>query len=105
MYTKQKDKMKTDYDNARSFELALRIINNKNSIRIIEVFRNNGNTPTCVKDIQHQVRLIQTRTSQHLAQLKRIGIVFGEKEGKEVYYMLNTKELDRIFSIANQYSQ
>ncbi|WJG10425.1 metalloregulator ArsR/SmtB family transcription factor [Aliiglaciecola sp. LCG003] len=43
----------------------------------------------CVCDLMQALELDQPRTSRHLAQLRRCGILLDERRGKWVYYKLH----------------
>lgn len=56
-------------------------------------------------DIVDQLPLAQATVSQHLKELKRVGLIQGEIEGPKVCYCVNNqtlqkakKELDKLFS-------
>jgi DNA-binding transcriptional ArsR family regulator len=56
-------------------------------------------------DIVEQLPLAQATVSQHLKELKRVGLIKGEIEGPKVCYCVNNetlqkakKELDKLFS-------
>ncbi len=57
-------------------------------------------------DIVQQLPLAQATVSQHLKELKRVGLIQGDIEGPKVCYCVNDqtlqkakKELDKLFSI------
>lgn len=57
-------------------------------------------------DIVEQLPLAQATVSQHLKELKRVGLIQGDIEGPKVCYCVNNptlqkakKELDKLFSI------
>jgi DNA-binding transcriptional ArsR family regulator len=57
-------------------------------------------------DIVEQLPLAQATVSQHLKELKRVGLVQGDIDGPKVCYCVNNqtlqkakKELDKLFSI------
>ena len=57
-------------------------------------------------DIVEQLPLAQATVSQHLKELKRVGLIQGEIEGPKVCYCVNNqtlqkakRELDKLFSI------
>lgn len=57
-------------------------------------------------DIVEQLPLAQATVSQHLKELKRVGLIQGDIEGPKVCYCVNDqtlqkakKELDKLFSI------
>ena len=49
-----------------------------------------------VTDIYKHLKLEQSVASQHLAILRRAGIVRTERDGKFVFYILNHKRIDQI---------
>jgi DNA-binding transcriptional ArsR family regulator len=56
-------------------------------------------------DIVEQLPLAQATVSQHLKELKRVGLIQGEIEGPKVCYCVNNqtlqkakKEIDKLFS-------
>ncbi|MEJ2103652.1 MAG: metalloregulator ArsR/SmtB family transcription factor, partial [Ignavibacteriaceae bacterium] len=56
-------------------------------------------------DIVEQLPLAQATVSQHLKELKRVGLIQGEIEGPKVCYCVNNqtlqkvkKEFDKLFS-------
>ena len=57
-------------------------------------------------DIVEQLPLAQATVSQHLKELKRVGLIQGEIEGPKVCYCVNNetlqkakKEIDKLFSL------
>lgn len=53
------------------------------------------NSPACVNDIYTNLRLEQSVTSQHLRVLRMAGLVETKREGKFVYYHLNSEHLQK----------
>jgi DNA-binding transcriptional ArsR family regulator len=49
-----------------------------------------------------QLRLEQSVASQHLAILRRAGVVTTTREGKFIYYSVNHKRLAEIYSYVEQ---
>jgi len=49
-----------------------------------------------VTDIYIKLRLEQSVASQHLAILRRAGVVITERQGKFIYYSLNNERLEQI---------
>lgn len=83
-----------DYAELRKAVLVLRAVNHKLRQRIIDLLES-GETMT-VTDIYIKLRLEQSVASQHLAILRRAGVVLTERQGKFIYYSLNTNRLDQI---------
>jgi DNA-binding transcriptional ArsR family regulator len=51
-----------------------------------------------VTELYVQLRLEQSVASQHLAILRRAGIVNAERDGKFIYYRINEERVRRINS-------
>lgn len=85
-----------DYDVLRKAVLVLRSVNHKLRQSVIKLLEENENMT--VTQLYVKLRLEQSVASQHLAILRRAGIVKTKREGKFIYYSLNK---DRIEEIAN----
>jgi len=83
-----------DYTELRKAVLVLRAVNHKLRQRIIDLLET-GETMT-VTDIYIKLRLEQSVASQHLAILRRAGVVITERQGKFIYYSLNNERLEQI---------
>ena len=83
-----------DYTELRKAVLVLRAVNHKLRQRIIDLLAA-GETMT-VTDIYIKLRLEQSVASQHLAILRRAGVVITERQGKFIYYSLNNERLEQI---------
>ncbi len=64
----------------------LRLLAHPDRLRVIELLESCGSAP--VFKIVESLRLPQAATSQHLNQMKRIGLIRGERRGKEVWYSI-----------------
>ena len=71
--------------------LAFRAINHKLRQEIISTIMNNGKAS--VTEIFIELRVEQSVASQHLAILRRAGIVETERDGKFMYYKINESKL------------
>ncbi len=83
-----------DYADLRKAVLVLRAVNHKLRQRVIDLLENNQ-TMT-VTDIYIKLRLEQSVASQHLAILRRAGVVLTERQGKFIYYSLDKDRLNQI---------
>jgi len=83
-----------DYADLRKAVLVLRAVNHKLRQRIIDLLED-GETMT-VTDIYIKLRLEQSVASQHLAILRRAGVVATERQGKFIYYSLDKERLSQI---------
>jgi len=86
-----------DYTELRKAVLVLRAVNHKLRQRIIDLL-DSGETMT-VTDIYIKLRLEQSVASQHLAILRRAGVVITERQGKFIYYSLNNERLEQIATL------
>lgn len=86
-----------DYADLRKAVLVLRAVNHKLRQRIIDLLEENE-TMT-VTDIYIKLRLEQSVASQHLAILRRAGVVNTERQGKFIYYSLNSERLAQISTL------
>lgn len=55
--------------------------------------------PSCPSEIQACLHLPQSTVSQHLARLRRMGIVEGTRQGLEVHYRLVDPEVEAILQV------
>ncbi len=86
--------IKLDYAELRKAVLVLRAVNHKLRQRIIDLLEE-GDSMT-VTDIYIKLRLEQSVASQHLAILRRAGVVNTERQGKFINYSLNRDRLAQI---------
>jgi len=74
----------------------LKLLAHPQRLRIIEMLESVDNAP--VHDIVNHLGLSQAATSQHLNQMRRVGLVEAERRGKEVWYGISDR---RSISILN----
>lgn len=86
--------VKLDYNELRKAVLVLRAVNHKLRQEIIDLLETNGQMT--VTDLYVKLRLEQSVASQHLAILRRAGVVITEREGKFIYYGLDKNRLAQI---------
>jgi DNA-binding transcriptional ArsR family regulator len=89
-----------DYADLRKAVLVLRAVNHKLRQRIIDLLEEND-TMT-VTDIYIKLRLEQSVASQHLAILRRAGVVLTERQGKFIYYSLDKDRLAQISRLVEE---
>ncbi len=89
-----------DYADLRKAVLVLRAVNHKLRQRIIDLLEDND-TMT-VTDIYIKLRLEQSVASQHLAILRRAGVVLTERQGKFIYYSLDKNRLNQISNLVEE---
>jgi len=83
-----------DYLTIKKASLVFRAINHKLRQEMIRLIDKRGQAT--VTEIFVDLRLEQSVASQHLAILRRAGIVLTEREGKYMYYKLNLDRLEMI---------
>jgi ArsR family transcriptional regulator, virulence genes transcriptional regulator len=83
-----------DKGTIRKAVLVLRAVNHKLRQQIIDLLEENEKMT--VTSLYIKLRLEQSVTSQHLAILRRAGAVTTEREGKFIFYRVNTERLEEI---------
>lgn len=91
---KGKEEIQLDYAELRKAVLVLRAINHKLRQRIVDLLEENEKMT--VTDIYIKLRLEQSVASQHLAILRRAGVVATERQGKFIFYGLDKDRLSQI---------
>lgn len=86
--------IKVDLLNIKKAAVILRAINHKLRQQILRLL--DENTRLTVTDVYIRLRLEQSVASQHLAILRRAGFVKTERDGKFIYYMVNTDRLTAV---------
>ncbi len=89
--------IKLIYPELRRIVLTLRAIGHDLRKKIIELL--NENESMNVTDIYVKLRIEQSVASQHLAILRRSGIVLTSRKGKFIYYTLNNKRLEEVSNL------
>lgn len=95
--SKGQQNVELDYAELRKAVLVLRAVNHKLRQRIIDLLEENGQMT--VTDIYVKLRLEQSVASQHLAILRRAGVVVTNRQGKFIYYSLDKERLAQISSL------
>ncbi len=88
-----------DYAELRKAVLVLRAVNHKLRQRIIDLLEEKD--ILTVTDIYISLRLEQSVASQHLAILRRAGVVKTDRQGKFIYYSINRDRLLQISQLVD----
>jgi ArsR family transcriptional regulator, virulence genes transcriptional regulator len=88
------DQVKIDFLQVKKAAITLRAINHKLRQQIMRLLQENQRMT--VTEIYVQLRLEQSVASQHLAILRRAGIVQTFREGKFISYSINEERLIHI---------
>ena len=97
---KGKRDIQLDYAELRKAVLVLRAVNHKLRQSIIDLLEENEKMT--VTDIYIKLRLEQSVASQHLAILRRAGVVATERQGKFIYYSLDKDRLNQISKLVEE---
>jgi DNA-binding transcriptional ArsR family regulator len=95
--------VKIDFINLKKAAMILRALNHKLRQQIIRLL--DENKKLTVTEIYIQLRLEQSVASQHLAILRRAGVVKTEREGKFIYYTVGFERLREIIKCADELIQ
>lgn len=96
---KGEEEININYDNLRSAVLVLRAINHELRRQIISLLEDE--VRMTVTDIYIKLRIEQSVASQHLAILRKAGIVSPFREGKFIYYSLEKERLSQIAQLVS----
>ena len=92
--------VKVDFLNLKKGSLILRALNHKLRQQIIRLL--DESKKLTVTEIYVLLRLEQSVASQHLAILRRAGIVKTEREGKFIYYTISNNRLSHIMQCVEE---
>jgi DNA-binding transcriptional ArsR family regulator len=88
-----------NYHNIKKAALVLRALNHKLRQQILALIESEKRIT--VTEIYVRMRLEQSVASQHLAILRRAGIVITQRDGKFIYYTVNFKRIEEINQFAH----
>ncbi len=92
--------LRIDFLNIKKAALILRALNHKLRQQMIQLL--DEKQKMTVTELYVQLRLEQSVASQHLAILRRAGMVNTTREGKFIYYSVNHKRLAEIYHFVEQ---
>jgi DNA-binding transcriptional ArsR family regulator len=90
--------LKVDLLQLKKAALVLRAINHKLRQQILKLI--NQKERITVTEIYVKLRLEQSVASQHLAILRKAGFVVTERDGKFIYYSVNSQRLQDVNRLA-----
>ncbi len=91
--------IKIDYYNVKKAALILRALNHKLRQQLIKLIEEEKKIT--VTEIYVRLRLEQSVASQHLAILRKAGVVSTLRDGKFIYYIINHKRIDEVSDFVN----
>ena len=83
-----------DYHNIKKAAMVLRALNHKLRQQVIKTIHENKRVT--VTQLYVKLRLEQSVASQHLAILRKAGIVSTERDGKFIYYTISFPRIESI---------
>ncbi len=86
--------IKLDFLHLKKAALVLRAMNHKLRQQMIKLL--DENEKMTVTEIYVKLRLEQSVASQHLAILRRAGIVITQRDGKFIFYSINYKRVGEV---------
>ena len=86
--------LRIDYQILRKSVLVLRAVNHKLRQEMIKIIEAEGKIT--VTELYIKLRLEQSVASQHLALLRRAGVVVTTREGKFIYYSVDKSRIKEI---------
>ena len=92
-----------DYSEVRKAALVLRAVNHKLRRQIIEIIEENERL--VVTDIYTKLRIEQSVASSHLKILRRAGVVATERNGKFIYYRVDTERINHISRLVEELTE
>jgi DNA-binding transcriptional ArsR family regulator len=92
--------LQLDLLNLKKAALTLRALNHKLRQQILKMIDEHGKMT--VTELYVNLRLEQSVTSQHLAILRKAGFVKTTRDGKFIYYSVNTARIEDLNRFVNQ---
>ncbi len=91
--------IKIDYYSVKKAALILRALNHKLRQQLIKLIEEEKKIT--VTEIYVRLKLEQSVASQHLAILRKAGIVTTQRDGKFIFYIINHKRIEEISEFVN----
>ncbi|MES2645719.1 MAG: metalloregulator ArsR/SmtB family transcription factor [Bacteroidota bacterium] len=98
LYPGSRKEIQVELLTLKKADLIIRALNHKLRLQIIRLLHDKDELT--VTEIYVKLRLEQSVASQHLAILRRAGIVKTRRDGKFIYYSISPSRIDEIFKIS-----
>ncbi len=98
--TESSEPLKIDLLNVKKAAMVLRAVNHKLRQQILKQIDEQGKIT--VTELYVKLRLEQSVASQHLAILRKAGFVNTYRDGKFIYYSVNTQRLEELNRIVGE---
>lgn len=92
--------IKIDYYSVKKAALILRALNHKLRQQLLKLIEEEKKIT--VTEIYVRLRLEQSVASQHLAILRKAGVVSTQRDGKFIFYVINHKRIDEVSDFVNE---
>ena len=99
----ESDPIKVDFIGLKKSAMILRALNHKLRQQMVKLI--DEEKKLTVTEIYVKLRLEQSVASQHLAILRRAGIVKTNREGKYIYYFINPPRIRQIVQCEDTLTQ
>ncbi len=96
------ENVRIDFLHMKKAMLIIRALNHKLRQQIIKLL--DERRKMTVTEIYIDLRLEQSVTSQHLAILRRAGLVTATREGKFIYYSMNYKRVKEVSDFVEDFA-
>ena len=94
------ENLQLDFLHLKKASLILRALNHQLRQQIIKLL--DEHRKMTVTELYVKLRLEQSVASQHLAILRKAGIVTTQRDGKFIFYIINHKRIDEISDFVNE---
>ena len=84
-------------DDALEVAVRLKALADPIRLQLLSMLLARGEVCTC--DLAPAVRLTEATVSHHLGQLRKAGLIVGERRGMNVYYRARRDSLDALFGV------
>ncbi len=98
--TNEQNGLQIDFVHMKKAAMILRAMNHKLRQQMVKLL--DENKKMTVTDIYVKLRLEQSVASQHLAILRRAGIVSTERDGKFIYYGVNYSRINEVNAFVSE---
>lgn len=90
--------LRIETQNLHKAVLVFRAVNNRLRQQMLRLIHKNGRMT--VTNIYQKLNLMQSKTSNHLAILRKAGLVTTLRKGNFIYYAVNHKHLAHLHTLA-----
>ncbi len=95
-----KGKIEVDLRLIKRASLSLRAMYHPLRKKLLQLIENEGKVT--VTELYSKLKIEQSVASQHLAILRRVGVVNTQRDGKKIFYSLNAKRISEIVDLSRE---